>query len=331
MTKRLDKLTLEITRSCPCKCLHCSSLATPESDENMAYSEIKNLISQARDMQVGKIILSGGEPFSHPRLPEIVQYLTAYGIRAVVYTSGLKMSKSGGVCSISSRAITNIINRGCNNFNVSLHAGTASVHDELTAVQGSWEKTSEFLERACILGANVHVHCVITRFCIDNLDNLVEHLNRIGVSTLRLLRLVPQGRAKEHLSRLMPSEADWVILRSYLDSYSRVGSPLKIQVGAHLEGNLGYNSYQCALDSKKLLIGPDYKVCVCPAMKGAEELIGAPNAMDDTLTTILSSTWRHSISDLKKPDSLFECPAQTLYARLLSPSMTMNREEICDA
>jgi len=71
----LKEVHLDITSRCNLKCLHCyqEPYLTKKILE-MTTEEIKNLIFQLAEMNISKIVISGGEPFLRNDLIQIIDY-----------------------------------------------------------------------------------------------------------------------------------------------------------------------------------------------------------------------------------------------------------------
>lgn len=89
----LKDLCFEIIEKCPNRCKFCSSRSSIEATKMITIEWFKKTIDHF--MQQGgieEISLSGGEPFLHPDLLEMVTYCKEKGIRTVIFTSGIKYS-----------------------------------------------------------------------------------------------------------------------------------------------------------------------------------------------------------------------------------------------
>jgi hypothetical protein len=63
------ELTIEVTSRCHNRCVHCSSGSSPDCNEFID----KNIIAKAIEaINPDKVILSGGEPFLHPEIRDII-------------------------------------------------------------------------------------------------------------------------------------------------------------------------------------------------------------------------------------------------------------------
>ena len=88
----LKDLCFEIIQTCPNHCLFCSSVAGMDKHQIIDYDLFKRTIDYFMSIGgIGEISISGGEPFLHPRLFEMIRYCKINGIKTVLFTSGIKM------------------------------------------------------------------------------------------------------------------------------------------------------------------------------------------------------------------------------------------------
>jgi MoaA/NifB/PqqE/SkfB family radical SAM enzyme len=181
---------------------------------------------------------------------------------------------------------------------------------------GSWKRAWNFVRRVKAYGNCVHVHSVVTKLNYTAICELARSLEDEGVPVLRLLRLVPQGRARNRYQQLALTPQDWKIVQQQLheiDSAPRLS--LKVRLGGHISAATQSPGYECSLDSPKLVIEPDGTVAVCPALKGLSGVLGSPSMPDSSLINIMRGSWRQDVAELKAPPGS-DCPAQRLYAEV---------------
>lgn len=315
----IKELTLEITRSCPNRCLHCSSNSSPDVQELIGLDKVKCIIDQAVALGLRQVILSGGEPLSHPQIYSIIEYLRLLDVEIVIYTSGSVFDIHNNPQSVPEDVVHKLVAMGIGRFNLSFHSASPEVHDYFMNTSGSWNRALDFLQHVVKQGGNLHIHAVITKLNYVRITKLTRFLNGLGVSTLRLMRLVPQGRALLHYKELELADKDWHTVRNQLEEiYSDKTLSIKIQMGPHLPSSLGQDTYQCSLDKGKLLIDPHGTVAVCPALKGISTITGAPSVLETTLMSIISSDWRASMANLKTVKIESKCSAEQIYKEKLS-------------
>ena len=84
-------LCFEIIEKCPNECKFCSSNSCVSKDKIISFEDFKRVIDYFMSQGgIGELSFSGGEPFLHPNLFEMVEYSKSLGIRTVIFTSGVK-------------------------------------------------------------------------------------------------------------------------------------------------------------------------------------------------------------------------------------------------
>ena len=84
-------LCFEIIESCPNECKFCSSNSCIDKKQIISFDDFKKVIDYfISEGGIEELSLSGGEPFLHPDLLKMIDYVKKYGIRTVIFTSGIK-------------------------------------------------------------------------------------------------------------------------------------------------------------------------------------------------------------------------------------------------
>ena len=83
-------LCFEIIEACPNNCKFCSSNANINKRKIIKLEDFKRVIDYFyNSVGIEELSLSGGEPFLHPNLLQMVEYASNLGIRTVIFTSGV--------------------------------------------------------------------------------------------------------------------------------------------------------------------------------------------------------------------------------------------------
>lgn len=84
-------LCIEIIDKCPNNCLFCSSNSCYEKNTIISFNDFKRVIDYFISQGgIEEISLSGGEPFLHPNIIDMIKYCKKFNIRTVIFTSGIK-------------------------------------------------------------------------------------------------------------------------------------------------------------------------------------------------------------------------------------------------
>lgn len=87
----LKDLCFEVIQTCPNKCKFCSSNSSQDKQTIITLEQFKKTVTHfIKQDGIEELSISGGEPFLHPDLFEMVKFSKDNGIRTVIFTSGIK-------------------------------------------------------------------------------------------------------------------------------------------------------------------------------------------------------------------------------------------------
>ena len=78
------EIAIEITSRCSLNCIFCER---KKSTENIPLESVKNLLDQIKELNIRKARFTGGEPFLHPQLAEIIRYAKDKGFSVGLNTN----------------------------------------------------------------------------------------------------------------------------------------------------------------------------------------------------------------------------------------------------
>ena len=92
----LKEVKIELTNRCARNCKHCSSSATNSSNniKELDFEDVKKIIYEAKDMNIGTIVFTGGEPLMYERLPELIELTSKLGMNSTLYTFAYRNEKN---------------------------------------------------------------------------------------------------------------------------------------------------------------------------------------------------------------------------------------------
>ena len=87
----LKDLCFEVIQTCPNKCKFCSSNSSQDKQTIITLEQFKKVVMHfIKQGGIEELSISGGEPFLHPDLFEMVKFSKENGIKTVIFTSGIK-------------------------------------------------------------------------------------------------------------------------------------------------------------------------------------------------------------------------------------------------
>ncbi len=154
-----------VTYRCNLRCSFCyagcNCTTNPVGDDReMTTDEVCEVLRAIReDAQVPSVSFTGGEPTLRDDLPALVRAASALGMRVNLITNGTR---------ITDHLAETLAAAGLDSAQVSLEGVTATTHEKVTAVAGSFDRTIAGVH--CLKRAGVAVHTNTT----INRDNLAE-------------------------------------------------------------------------------------------------------------------------------------------------------------
>lgn len=282
----LSEISIEILQRCPNRCIYCSSHSNPQATHIIPFEIIKNVIDDAKSLGCKTVCLSGGEPFLHPQILDIISYIAKQQLICYVYTSGIYM-KDEVYSSLPNEyieAIRGMVDKVI--FNV--EADSSALYDQIMETDvGGFDMMKKSINDCVSSGLVVETHVVPMQVNFKHLKSIFEMCYQLGVSKVSILRLVLQGRALENLSLVKLSGKDnrevTKLIKALNESYKG-----KVRIG------LPYSDSNCRIYCKaasdKINVRYDGNVYPCEVFK--DDLLNAKLGCEP------DNVWKDSFYDL---------------------------------
>ena len=177
------------TFKCDLKCAHCYMDAQErESAQELTTEEGKMLIDQIAEVSKPVLVLSGGEPLMRDDIFELARYGTEKGLKMAMGTNGV---------GITDEVAKKILASGIKKVAISMDSSSPEIHDEFRGVPGSWQKAIDGIKASIRNGLGVQFNTTVTVQNFDDIDNILDLAESLGVKDLHLFFLVPTGRGTE--------------------------------------------------------------------------------------------------------------------------------------
>lgn len=158
----ITSVMFELTYNCSEKCIHCYNVGATRNDseisergnrQELTLEDYKRIIDELYEEGVVKVCLSGGDPFSKSIVWEIINYLFLRDIAFDVFTNGQRVIND----------VLRLADYYPRLVGISIYSGIAQVHDSITRINGSWNKSMEVLKGLCALSVPLQLKCCIMR------------------------------------------------------------------------------------------------------------------------------------------------------------------------
>lgn len=180
----------EVTRACQLHCLHCRAEAQRHRDpRELSTAEGFRLIDQIAEMDNPLLVFTGGDPLEREDLYDFIRYARKKGLEIGMTPSATPR--------VTKDALARVKEAGLTRCAFSIDGSTAAIHDKFRGTKGSYDLTVNALKMLQELDIPIQLNTTVSRYNLDDLENLANFAEQFGTVLWSVFFLVPTGRAKE--------------------------------------------------------------------------------------------------------------------------------------
>jgi PqqA peptide cyclase len=191
-------LLAELTYGCPLHCPYCSNpLELAAYRDELTTSEWRRVLTEARDLGVLQLHLSGGEPLLRRDLAEIVRCAAELGLYTNLITSALGLTR---------RRAEQLRDAGLDHVQISVQADESATSDRIAGTP-SFERKLVAARMVKELGWPLTLNVVLHRHNIDRIAGILALAEELGADRIELANTQYYGWALRNRDALLPSRA----------------------------------------------------------------------------------------------------------------------------
>jgi len=188
----LNQIYFYLTEGCNLRCRHCwiAPKYQTEGNSNAALDLdlFKSIIEQAKTLGLTGVKLTGGEPFLHPEIKEILKYIRTEKLSLTVETNGVlctaELAQKMAACKDPF-------------VSVSLDGADAETHEWVRGVEGSFGAAIEGIRNLVTAGFRPQVIMAILRHNRDQMEAVVRLAERLGAGSVKFNIVQPTARGEK--------------------------------------------------------------------------------------------------------------------------------------
>jgi radical SAM protein with 4Fe4S-binding SPASM domain len=249
------------TFKCDLRCAHCYMDAQErESRKELSTEEGMMLIDQIAEVSKPVLVLSGGEPLLRRDIFELARYGTEKGLRMAMGTNGV---------GINDQVAMKLKLSGIKKVAISVDSSGPDIHDEFRGVSGAWKNAIEGIKACLRNGVGVQFNTTVTLQNFDDIDNILQLAESLGVKDLHLFFLVPTGRGTEieDITPVMYEQMIRKVLKKCEESALEVKptcAPQYMRIADQMGIDMSRWSRGCIAGLSYCRIYPEGEVTPCP-------------------------------------------------------------------
>jgi PqqA peptide cyclase len=189
-------LLAELTHRCPLHCPYCSNpIDLLRAEAELTTDQWKRVFSEARDLGVLQLGLSGGEPLLRKDLEELAAHARSVGLYSTLVTSGL------GLTRLRAERLKEV---GLEHIQISIQDSNPEIAEQIAGVRSVKHKlAAATLVRE--LGFAFTVNVVLHRANLDRIEAIIEMAVNLGADRLELANTQYYGWGLRNRSALQPT------------------------------------------------------------------------------------------------------------------------------
>lgn len=193
----LDYLWLELTQGCNLRCLHCyaSCSNVEKRGDGLTLGQWESILRQGAELGCQHVQLIGGEPLLFRDFEKLVMVACEHGYSVEVFTNATLLSEERARL-FAGHGIQ---------VRVSLYGGTAEVHDAITQVRGSFQRTCDALELLRDYDIGTTVAVIVMKQNQRDLQSIAECIRSLGHEYEGYDVVRPSGRGND--AELVPTDS----------------------------------------------------------------------------------------------------------------------------
>ncbi len=207
------------TNLCNFRCKHCYQTAGRPLPDELSLEEKLEVVAQLDRAGVAAVALSGGEPTIHPHFLPVIREISRRGMYPAVATNGWVFADKEKLLE-AKRA-------GLRYVEVSVDSANPRKHDEFRGVEGAWERAIKALQNAAELGISHALAMTVTRFNYEEVPEVIDLADELGLQRIVFFNFIPVGRGKEIVKYDLTPEQREEFLRTI---YKEMGKHKGLQI-----------------------------------------------------------------------------------------------------
>lgn len=249
----LYSLFVELTYACNLKCVHCYNPKNISSVQ-IDFSKMKQIIDEAKELGVFKIVFSGGECTLDKDFMEIVEYARSQRMSVEIFTNGQTLYDNP-------KLLKRLINSYPYRVGLSMYSIDEDTHEKVTSVKGSHNKTLGVIKELRANNINVQIKNFLLNINCKDCISVKKFANEIKANTAGDTSLTPTIEGDKKNFQYIVGEEDLYKL------YTDPESPLNVKNQIKRDISKIQSEGLCAAGSFNLCISPTLEVHPCVSLQ----------------------------------------------------------------
>lgn len=312
---QLTSLHIEVISKCNERCIHCYI----PHESKVSYINpglFYDILKQCKDMKLLHLTLSGGEPMLHKSFCDFLKKCREYDF-SVNVLSNLTLLNDEIIKEMKRNPLLGV--------QVSLYSMDSYIHDEITQIEGSFQRTKNGILKLIENDIPLQISCPIMKQNKDCYDNVIKWAKKHGVyAGDDYIIIARYNHTTQNLNcRLSISEIKEVIKNKTASDPKYLE---KIEIEADKNRNINPDDFVCSVCDSSICIADNGNVYPCAGWQ--DYVVG------NIKNTSLIDIWENSekvqyLRSLRKKDfpKCIQCPDKEFCTMCMVRNANENPQE----
>ncbi len=273
--------TIEITDRCNLRCSHC--YRSQEIDNLWNTDNFEEALQELKQLGCLHIVLAGSEPLMHPDIVRIIELISKYGF-VLTLQSNVTLINDEIIAALKTCSVKMIF--------ASLYTDDAAIHERITGVMGSYQRTIDAIEKLVDNGFVVRASVSVFEENKDQVYAVDALCKKLGIQAGYNFKIIPAIKPEKDTVSLNAFDTDKM--------YEYITSPqLRLFEGAikrSREKEKLVPERYCSTGIRSITITYDRKVVICNAYRKVCGFLADSSISDIWNNSEELSRWRKVIS-----------------------------------
>lgn len=220
----LNQIYFYLTQGCNLKCRHCWIAPKYQTEDttwpSVDFELFKDIVQQGKELGLSGVKLTGGEPLIHPKIEQILDYLSETGLRLTIESNGVKCTPP---------IVEKIMKNHRPFVSVSLDAPDSETHEWVRGVPGCFDAALNGVRNLVKAGLRPQIIMSVMRRNADKMEDVVRLAEKENAESVKFNLVTPTARGEQmQKSGETLSIQELIDLGRWIENTLEPSSPLRI-------------------------------------------------------------------------------------------------------
>jgi len=187
----VKRIHWEIISGCDHNCIFCYNpwreQNYPFPSNDLSVKEIKKIVDDvSKKVRLNSVTISGGEPFIHPNIVEIISMFLIFDCKIEITTNG----------SIINKSVLNSLLKNDILCTISFHSCNKKLFERISQTKDSFDKVVQNIKTLLANDISILINITLNKINLETLQQTLFFLHNIGIKRINLTRVTPRSKKK---------------------------------------------------------------------------------------------------------------------------------------